>query len=120
MVTFSMWIFGQKGGIRLKYWVYGQYFLQVFVCRSMLALKVVVLDADLNSASIGDIFKRSYREKMKSFGQNTKYLIHIGYFTSGLEYFLNAFIINLTPIRPMLEQDRARRAVSAALFTFPK
>ncbi len=47
----------------------------------MLALKVVVLDADLNSASIGDIFKRSYREKMKSFGQNTKYLIHIGYFT---------------------------------------
>ncbi len=45
-----------KRGIRLKYWVYGQYFLQIFVCRSTLAPKMVVLVAALNSASTGEIF----------------------------------------------------------------
>ncbi len=46
----------------------------------MLALKVVVPDAELNSASNEDIFKRSCRKKRKSSGQNTDCLIDVGYF----------------------------------------
>jgi hypothetical protein len=47
-----------------------EYFLQIFTPESVLVLKVIVLDAELNSASNGDIFKGSHRAN-RGLSQNT-------------------------------------------------
>jgi hypothetical protein len=48
-----------------------EYFLQIFTPEPVLVLKVVVLDAKLNSTSNGDIFKERSLGKKRNFGQNT-------------------------------------------------
>ncbi len=47
-------------------------------------------------------------------------LEHVGYLSTRFQYFLNGFAQMLDRVRPKLEQDRAQRALSDALFTFSK
>jgi hypothetical protein len=47
-----------------------EYFLRIFGLRIGLTLKVVDLDAELNSLSNGDIFKWVYRTKHGDFSSN--------------------------------------------------
>jgi len=48
------------------------------------------------------------------------YIFYVGYLSTRFEYFLNRFAQTLDQVRPKLDQDRARRALSDALFTFSK
>ena len=43
---------------------------------------------------------------------------HVGYLSSGFEYFLNGFAHTLDQVRPTLDQDTTRRALSNALLFF--
>ncbi len=46
--------------------------------------------------------------------------IDVGYLTGGFEYFQGRFAWELDQVRPKVDQDRTRRALSNALFTFSK
>jgi len=46
--------------------------------------------------------------------------LHVGYPRSRFEYFWKIFAQMLDQVRPTLDQDRARRALSDGLFGFSK